>query len=1350
MRNIRQNCQKGPLDVAAKTGPGARCPFSISIEPPSPHSSATASPHYEQGSSGDQSPKFQGSKGGASFNSDSDDGVDASVLCPHYDEHHKGKHYKQFLRQKAAEAQAIKETARPPLWRVPIVRQPLPVSVEEFNSAEPQYAKFVKALWSHARTTVEDKEAAEDFAQSPMGQGKVPERCRELDQAGWRRGALMEHCWEDRPGAVGRPLSPTIIRQGPSWLVDAEGYDGPYGSAGDLRSKGMAYESRFQLPTLSSLMKAKHAVFVKAKDPRKARIASQRQTASARRSRQPQRLGAGRCQSSPPQLKSPTDPSESRPLQQQQHQLTPAALTPSFLKPPSPPVSPDSSMRKGQHGSPRGSMPRSPRTSAPSSPAGSPRRRTTEIRSPKSPLSGQKKNESAGESSWTVQIRGKGKYQYPLSYIRWKRERRRMRERLRRLRAGEIFTSDRPNESCTDCENPNLCWDPQPLTEHLHAVRSFGSAPEDDASSGTDISSSSDGSSSTGTSNSGSSSRSCSSSREDEGTQQYRLRTAACANSSPSSPFTPSGAGVVPPPPALYPFAGALSGVAVGSYLHTPSGLPYTPVLPGLLQTSQGNLSPGVPLRSSGSIQQQAPWLVPRHNIAGAALTLTQPGIALPALQHQHTLLGRQHVQQGQLLGHQLQQLQQTLLHQPIQRSCLAVQFPGTGAMYQTVAVQPSQSVCFEHQQRQQRQEYGMQQEEQKQQKDFTSEYPQKRGRLLPTGQDGVVNSREVRDGWNIREASISRSRQHYDSNKTHARYRSEPPPARPRPGISYQDPLLASNASAPQRILSSAAIPATQGGWNVLDQAPPQAMLTQPLTQPMVNTPSQLVFGNPQLVSTGSTVVQVVPQLVQEPPNVLKGTLQMVQGATVPAVLSGSPSLVSAGTQQTSRTRQQVHPGHPWVLCGAGGLQRQQHLEPAATSQRSASCSPTGLSVVGAPLPLLPPQQTPIVVGQLRQQPVLVPQPQQLSNRIQQQQAVVINKQGQPVVVQWQQQQPLVIQQQQQKPLVIQMQQQPPQSGTMHQKQQSPQQNATRLPQQPPTATIVIQQQQPPIVTLEEQKPATKSTPEEKPKTQWLWSCNIDCGAQCDGGSHSTSRGSRQKQHPPQPHPRQKHQPPQRLLRTQEAEPAPPEDASTEAHPSLIPTAAAVPLAESRQCATAHQLCHTPKLPSGSDGTKEALQDPSQACMYLQPLQQQLHPVSPRRPQGPQQQHKLRTPTALSTSSPIPFASASPVTQNIFASSRPLQSQIYQQQQPPREYRQSPCCQPHREENAAQREPPFKYLPFTFISAKRNIACGMGKRTSLKEPPAAVSPRIQQLQQTPDPCGTTGCELSAGVSCSI
>ncbi|CDI73923.1 hypothetical protein, conserved [Eimeria praecox] len=1264
----------------------ARCPLSISIEPPSPHSSATVSPRCGYGAAADQSSTLKRHNGDTNFSSGSDADVDASVLCPHYDEHHKGMHYKQYLKQKAAEANIVKQTSRPPLWRVPIVRQPLP------------------ALWSHARSTVEDKEAAQDFAQSPMGQDTVPQRCPELDEAGWRRRELVQHSWEDRPGAVGRPLSPTIIRQGPSWLVDAEGYEGPFGSPGDLRSKGMAYNSRFQLPTLSSLMKAKHAVFVKAKDPREARIASERQRPSKRRGRQPQRLGGGRCRSSPPQVKTPTDFSESLPQQQQPQQLLPAALSPSHLKPPDSPLSPNASVGSGLNGSPRGSLPRSPKTSAPPSPAGSPKNKTVEIRSPRSPVNEQQKGQSAGES-WTVQIRGKGKYQYPESYIRWKRERRRMRERLKRLRAGEIFTSDRPKESCTDCESPSLCWDPQPLTEHLHAVRSFGSAPEDDASSGTDLSSSSQRSSSISTSNSDSSSRSCSPYRKANGPQKYSLRTPACGNSFAPSPFTVANSPFVPPS-ALYPFAGAATGVTFGGCVYAPSGLPYTPVLPGVALPLQRSSCPGKNLCLGNSMQQV---LVPRPNTAGSTLTYA-PTSFVPSLQQQPTLLGQQQVP----------------------RSYVAVQLPRTGATHQAIVVQPPHYATVDQPQQPQKQQQPLQyevlEEAQKpeQQKGSTKvENNREKEHLHSKPWDGAANSQAPREERGQKDARFSQSKQRNSSGNPHVRYASAPPPAGRHTGKAAREEFLPSSGSTPPDTLSPVASPVNGGGRELTQQALPQAVLQQPI----VIGPSHQVFGSPQLFAADPRLFQSAPQLVHLPHNALQGTPQAVQGVPVAAIPHGQPLVVSAGTQLVSKTPQQIHPGGHWVFSEAERLPRQQPAANASASHRSASCGPAGSSLVVAPLPLLPQQQTPIVVRNLRHQPLLVQQPQQQATFIHQQhQPLLIQKQWQPLVVQRQQQQPLLINQQQQQlvvqqqPLVIQHMQ----PVTVQQKQQLPQQSAGRLVQQQPNATIVIQQgqpafmaqhrpatvvQQPTINTPNEQKPAAPSKPKEKPKTQWLWSCNIDCGARC-GGSPAGNRGQQQEQQKAQP--KGEHQPAQRLQRTQEAQRTSPKGAFAEVPvPSrLAPTAAAVPVAESKG-ATAQQARHHSQQPCGSSGTSEATQGSPQTSKHLQPPQQKLEPVAPRQQQPMQPQQKLLTPTAPSPSSPITLAPAAPPTQHIFSPSAPaLCTQAQQlQQQPPQAYRRSPCCQPNRGGDTAQHEPPFKYLPFTFISPKRNIACGVGKR---------------------------------------
>ena len=229
----------------------------------------------------------------------------------------------------------------------------------------------------------------------------------------------------------------------------------------------------------------------------------------------------------------------------------------------------------------------------------------------------------------------------------------------------------------------------------------------------------------------------------------------------------------------------------------------------------------------------------------------------------------------------------------------------------------------------------------------------QKREQLSSKPWEGFANSRGSREEWSRKEAPFFRLKEHNGSGRPHVRYVSAPPPARRHTGKEDREHALpSSHASAAQLTLSPAASPATGAGCNMVKQALPQTLLTQPI----VTGPSHPLFGIPQSLSAGPGVVQGV-----------------AQGVPVAAILRGSPLLVSSGTHLMAETPQQIHPGGPCVFSGAERLQRRQPKDAAAVSHRSASCSPTAPPVVVAQLPVLPLQHTPVVVQQLRQQPLLL-----------------------------------------------------------------------------------------------------------------------------------------------------------------------------------------------------------------------------------------------------------------------------------------------------------------------------------------------------------------------------------------
>ncbi|CDJ62054.1 hypothetical protein, conserved [Eimeria necatrix] len=1301
---------------------------------------------------------------------------DAGLLCPHYNQHHKGKHYKQYLQQKSAEAQAIKETTRPPLWRVPIVRQPLPVSVEEFNPAEPKYAKFVKALWSHAKATVEDKSRAQDFSESPMGRDPLPERCTELDETGWRRKEPIQHSWQDRPGSVGRPSSPTVLRQGPSWLVDAEGYEGPYGSKGDLRSKGMSYESRFQLPTLSSLMKAKHAVFVKAKDPRAGRCVSERKRTTRRRQRR-----TGRCLSSPPSLQTATVSFEMVPSEQPQ-QPPPAAVAPTVHFPSPLPPSPKGSPH--EESSPKSDSCSSPRTSlAPSSDDDKGRSSSQETTPSK------QASQRPTEGGWTLQITGKGKCRYPENYVRWKRDKRRMKDRLKRLKAGQIFTSERPEGTCTACQSPSLWWDPQPLAEHLHSVRSFGSAPEDDTSSGSDLSPSSRSSSSTTSTDGDSSPRSCNS-FHDKGDDPVMLESPQNVTYFSSAPPTVTNTVVVPPTHA-YPLGGTGALLPLRQFVHCPLRLPCTPVIVGSSRPLQRHPRSQKPLCLAGAYRNLpgvccSPETPPKDTDACVAgpLLASSPPHSLPFTLPQHHILLTPEVQQGQILlpQHMQQMQQETCMVQAPQRY-VTMQMPGTGISPQIVTVCSPQQGPLEPHQQPQRLQYEVQQEMQPQKEQKTHEQRKKKSVLKELNSANI--GPQPRSEWS-RNGASNRFKQQAASGKTHMRRGSAPPSASRQTArsstVGHHQLPAHPTPTMPGPPLTS------HGGCHLIQHGQLQGLVSQP---PIV-APQPL--GGPQLLSATPGAFYSGPQVVSRNACTLYGASQMApgigqrfQGGSTP--LHNSQVLPLAPTQVMLRPPQQGLGGTTWAFPGtANPLQTTERLASHSNllgynAQHAVTCTPPRQPIFVGAFPSVAQQQAPTVVKQSLLQPLLIqkahqgiPIPQQQYHGFsmpQQQQLLTFPQQ--PVVVQ-QKQQPIVIQQQQQgltfqqqQPLVMQRQQ-----PVVIQQQHSSQPTVCHLVKQQPSPPIVIPQQQrtaiiapqpstvvvqrPPTIVLQQQKPTeqkpTESKPKEKPKVPWLWNCSINCGARCGSNSPSSSRGEQREQQAQQP----RKEPEQPAERVQPKEkPLRPSATGYETkahweHPCDTAAAPSTAGAERATNAVAHGKRPSPQR-SASEATQRTVRDSRQTQKYLRPPQQgDFLPASPRKYQQPVPLTQTMPPLVTSTHA------ADLGSQQVWMSPAPvvcMQNQQLQQQAQKQalgvlnqEQSESQCSERDAWESPDRMEPTFKYLPFTFRSPKRNIICGTGKAEHSREVPASAT--VTQQQQRSSCCGTPGAQLSASLTCSM
>ncbi|OEH75720.1 hypothetical protein cyc_03011 [Cyclospora cayetanensis] len=1276
---------------------------SISIKPPSPTAGKSGSTLLRREAYNKKCRGLPGrSEGMASSANDASDSEDdgSNLLCPHYGERHRGKHYREYMQQKAARIQTIKEVPRPPLWRVPIVRQPLAVSVEEFNSAEPQYAQFVKALWSHAKTTVDDKEHARDFAESPVGKDLLPERCCELDEWGWRRKKPLHHTWQDRPETLGRPLSPTMKWQGLSWGTDAEGYENPRGSVGDLRSKGMSYESRFQLPTLSSLMKAKHAIFVKARDPNRSRaeLERARRMAQKRRSSAPP---AARRPHSPARLSAVSDPFEAV----TQHR---AAKTSNRLPSPSNGrLSPASLSPNGGRGSPRGS------------PAPSPRDKTEDFASGRQ--SGEPTNGGSEKGDWVVRVKGKGKCCYPEDYVRWKRERRRMKERLKRLRAGRIFTSDRPKNACTDCQNPSLWWDPEFLTEHLHAARNSVSdaASDSDTSSGSDCSSSLRSSSSGSNTSRGSVEEGQNSSRE----QQIPLSQPHYLS------FPPGSATALLSPPQLMQTYGRAGG---GAPVYAPLAVPCLPAFvgaPRLLHRRRPGSS-----RLSGELHTKPSWLccAPERPPGGtnwktvnASLASTPPCFAPPSLQQPQVLLSTPQGGHGQLVLQQNRLCQpqpHTSVQQPIQQAhFFESQLPGTRILPQTFVAQPPQAAIPALQQH-----LPQHYQQAFHQRDQNAEA--KGARILSTVDDARRHSQRASSHAARASSPSSLYKPHSRASKSQNRHSSAPPAARHQreaSHVQFLEPSIPSPATT-----SPDGPPTTPGGYTYLQQGRRNDAVPHICRHGV--SPNLLGGSHSLPVCPGS--LHSIPQSAQAPPHLIQGmphgTSQMLQW--LPQIVQGAPP---------------VYHGPPLVLQGglasetsgaAGSLQTAMQLPALPRILRCDFQQPQDLNAQPLNLamahqgPLVLPQQAAVVQSPLLQQPQTYPLlVQPLQHR-----APLVLQQPPPILVQ-QQQPALVIPQQLYRSPVVAKQQKSP---------------TTAAVQRPPT-------------TAPEQKPA-EPKPEDKPKTPWLWNCSVNFGAKCGSTDLAETR-------PRQENPASEQQPAdskQTKPQTQQAQGA--SGRSPSSTPRALPVSprprevleAGATAAGKRSTETTQPLRSPRPAPSSKAATPRSTEGTQSATRgeaphprkYLQPPQPEKASSRRHKQQQPPQASAAPSPsTPRLLTVPTGNYVVMPATPAIcIQSDQPVQ----QHQGEPSQLLTAPWPEPWGsirgqpdERPPSSRQPLFKYLPFTFVSPKRNIICGAGKRIHSKEHrPVGAAHALRQQRQASPCCGNPSGMFTAGVACGL
>lgn len=284
---------------------------------------------------------------------------DGEGLCEREDKFQ--QHSAFTLDQQQEERQQRDQQQQPPLWRVPLVRDPLATQAADFNPIPVSEATLVRHLWKHAHAAVEDPTSAPPFRWIPSlpephpsywtdvrqqirrqaheqlvqhgqerrtgeyeeqdqhqfvhlpgnfgqdAEGESPEiglprapdentrrsRRRRSSSTPSRRShkrSYEEDEWQTRKGAetdaqcgdgeagveqsvllstrVGRSQSPAYVcpRRDDftaEQLIDAPAYTTNY--MGLLCDTGMHYTKRYELPTISRFLQAKHPVFLRAR-----------------------------------------------------------------------------------------------------------------------------------------------------------------------------------------------------------------------------------------------------------------------------------------------------------------------------------------------------------------------------------------------------------------------------------------------------------------------------------------------------------------------------------------------------------------------------------------------------------------------------------------------------------------------------------------------------------------------------------------------------------------------------------------------------------------------------------------------------------------------------------------------------------------------------------------------------------------------------------------------------------------------------------------------------------------------------------------------------------------------------
>ncbi|KYK66808.1 hypothetical protein TGPRC2_320030 [Toxoplasma gondii TgCatPRC2] len=207
-----------------------------------------------------------------------------TVICTRKCHQHRA--FSRFEKEKALEKLAIEQTCRPPLDRIPIVRQPLAVTPADFNPVPREDGRLVRRLWHHARDAVERPKVTRPFEwtpptpQTPRGHAHWRSTsCPPVRRSAGREGQMS---WSKSRGerrisgsvsdrgrsgyqtvSIGRSRTPEYVRHYLTYGVDGPGYETMH--KGMLQDTGMTYTRQYELPTISRFLSAKHPIFLRAR-----------------------------------------------------------------------------------------------------------------------------------------------------------------------------------------------------------------------------------------------------------------------------------------------------------------------------------------------------------------------------------------------------------------------------------------------------------------------------------------------------------------------------------------------------------------------------------------------------------------------------------------------------------------------------------------------------------------------------------------------------------------------------------------------------------------------------------------------------------------------------------------------------------------------------------------------------------------------------------------------------------------------------------------------------------------------------------------------------------------------------